>query len=114
MGSKLAFAAMSLALAVAPVLYTTTSAFPKCNVSACQKLGGTHSRQEVQAACQGAGGIEAGTTATSGGYGCYTDKGSFVECDDKGECIGGGRAAPPGAAHGLKSFLGTRTSPVKK
>jgi hypothetical protein len=115
MGSKLVFAAMSLALAVAPLLYTTTSAFPKCNVSACQKLGGKHSRSEVQAACQGAGGIEAGTTATSGNYGCYTDGGSFVECDGKGECVGGpGQAVVPDPRQGLEQFLRAGSSPVKK
>ena len=50
------------------------------------KLSAT--RQQVSAACQANGGVEYGTGASSGNYGCVTDN-AWVDCNDKGKCEGG-------------------------
>jgi len=106
--------AISFAFAIAPILCPeTTSAFPKCNVPNCGALSGKHSRAEIHTACEKAGGIETGTTATSGGYACYSKDDTFVECDDKGQCIGGGgsRQVPKGPRQ-LEGILGGGTRPA--
>ena len=51
-----------------------------------QKLNAT--RDQVSAACQANDGVEWGTGASSGRYGCMTDN-AWVECDANGKCEGG-------------------------
>ncbi len=51
-----------------------------------QKLNAT--REQVSAACQANDGVEWGTGASSGRYGCMTDN-AWVECDANGNCEGG-------------------------
>ena len=51
-----------------------------------KKLNAT--REQVSAACQANDGVEWGTGASSGRYGCITDN-AWVECDANGSCEGG-------------------------
>jgi hypothetical protein len=44
-------------------------------------------RSQVAAACTSSGGTGYGTGASSGGYGCYTDK-AWIDCDEDGKCVG--------------------------
>jgi hypothetical protein len=55
-----------------------------------QKLNAT--REQVSAACQGNDGVEWGTGASSGRYGCITES-AWVECDANGNCEGGRASA---------------------
>lgn len=55
-----------------------------------QKLNAT--REQVSAACQANDGVEWGTGASSGRYGCMTDN-AWVECDANGKCEGGHASA---------------------
>ena len=55
-----------------------------------QKLNAT--REQVSAACQANDGVEWGTGANSGRYGCMTDN-AWVECDANGKCEGGHASA---------------------
>lgn len=112
-------AAIGFAFAIAPVLYPDeTSAAPKCQVKDCRQLDGTFTRAQVSAACQANGGIETGTTATSGGFGCYsegTGKGNFVECDDQGKCIGGpAQRIGKGKRPDLNAILKKGPAPARK
>ncbi len=90
------------------------AAFPKCNTPDCTKIPGKHTRKDVQTACQGAG-IEYGQNAQSGSYGCIdraNDQG-WIECDSKGQCVGGS-ARVSGNPADLKSYLGTGALQPKK
>jgi len=110
---KIALIVSGFAVAIAPGLWPeTVSAYPKCNVAACEKVG-THTRADVKTACAGAG-IEYGQNAQSGSYGCIdrANDGGWIECDSKGECIAGRVAS--GNPHDLKSYLGTKAAPLKK
>lgn len=102
------------AVAVAPALWPeAASARPKCNVAACEKIPGRHTRAEVSQACAGAG-IEYGQNAQSGNYGCIdrANDGGWMECDSKGECIAGRQAS--GNPRDLKSYLGKKANPPRK
>ncbi|MFM9842713.1 MAG: hypothetical protein ACKVOI_07065 [Dongiaceae bacterium] len=57
-----------------------------CRAAEKQKLSAT--REQVSAACQANDGVEWGTGASSGRYGCMTDN-AWVECDANGTCEGG-------------------------
>jgi len=57
-----------------------------CRAAEKQKLNAT--REQVSAACQANDGVEWGTGASSGRYGCMTDN-AWVECDANGNCEGG-------------------------
>src|SRR5215813_3097659 len=72
-----------LALAVAAVLYGGP-AFAAQVV----KLSGTHSKDEVNKACDGVSGIPVEGSGGDG-YGCYNPKnGVLVACDNSEKCIG--------------------------
>ena len=55
-----------------------------------QKLNAT--REQVSAACHANDGVEWGTGASSGRYGCITDN-AWIECDANGKCEGGRASA---------------------
>jgi hypothetical protein len=116
-------AAIGFAFSIASALLPATAdAFPKCAVKDCARLTNSPSRSELHAACDEAGGIATGTNTRSGPYACMSpdDKGGWVECDAKGQCIGGGgtpaRQRPGGVRQELKSILGTQggKSPARK
>lgn len=86
-----AVTAAGFLFATASVLHPdTANAAPKCNVPNCTQLSGTYTRAQIKSYCDQAGGIDTGTSAESGGYGCYVTEGdgAFVECDADGTCIG--------------------------
>ena len=72
------------------------------------QISGTHSKAEIGAKCAAAGGISEG--GKGGGYGCFNgNKGTSVDCDAKGHCVGWvpGRDAPAGGIAGiLKGTVG--------
>ena len=108
-----ALVAFGFAVAGAPALWPeAVSAYPPCNIQACERLEGTHTRAEISAACEGAG-IEYGQNA-SGSYGCIDRAGDngWIECDSGGECIAGRRASSN--PRNLKSYLGKKASPTRR
>src|SRR4051812_35480753 len=71
-----------VALAVAAVLYGPP-AYAKTVF-----LSGTHSKDQVNRACDGVGGIK-NQGPDGHGYGCYNpNNGVLVACTDAGECTG--------------------------
>ena len=69
--------------AAASIMTTAGAAYAEQHV-----LNGTHSKDEVNAACDSVGGIQ--TEGQGGkGYGCYNPKnGSMVACANSGVCTG--------------------------
>jgi hypothetical protein len=62
-------------------------------------IKGTHSRAEISTKCKAVGGMETGTTpGTTGGYACYNGDKGWVECNDKGKCVGSPPAKPSNPA----------------
>lgn len=79
------------------------------------QIGGTHSKAEIGAKCATTGGMT--EHGKGGGYGCFNqNKGTSVDCDAKGHCVGWvpGRVGPGGSRVG--NILGgsnVQTDPVK-
>jgi len=82
--AKTLFAGALCAMAFISLTVDASSAAEK------QKLNAT--REQVSAACEANDGVEWGTGASSGRYGCMTDN-AWVECDANGKCEGGHASA---------------------
>jgi hypothetical protein len=82
--AKTLFAGALCAMAAISLTVDASSAAEK------QKLNAT--REQVSAACEANDGVEWGTGASSGRYGCMTDN-AWVECDANGKCEGGHASA---------------------
>jgi len=68
----------------------------------------TATRGQVAQACQANNGAEYGTEASSGHYGCVTEGGGYIDCDESAQCEGGrptrpqtGQAGTAGPVTGL-------------
>lgn len=97
-----AFLIVSAALAIAGGLAVPASATQVV-------LSGTHTKQEINSACDKVGGIR--TEGQGGkGYGCYNpDNGALVACNNGGVCTG---YTPRAIVHG-KTASGILTEGIK-